>query len=167
MNKLALVLALFLSPVLHASSSFPRLSLYSLKGEQRSLPSGKKELVFVGCKGGVRQALTRWYQAFRDYQDKVGCLNVIVVPVFPSFMANRFLRPSLMALIRQRIPEHLSHHVGVLFSNSDETAALFQLSQGELENLQVFLVDETGTILWQASGGPTSQHLHQLKQLIQ
>lgn len=68
-----------------------------------------------------------------------------------------------MALIRQRIPEHLSHHVGVLFSNVEEMASLFDLSCRELEQLQIFLIDEHGAILWKASGDPTSQKIGQLQ----
>jgi hypothetical protein len=166
MRKLAFVFALAFSTFLHGVSSFPRLSLYTLKGEMRLLPSGQKELVFVGCRGEARQALTCWYKLFCDYQGKIGRLGVMVVPVFPSFMANRFLRHPLMALIRHRIPEHLSHHVAVLFSNAEETASLFQLSCGELEQLQIFLVDEKGKILWKASGEPTSQSVRQLKQCV-
>ena len=165
MRKLVLILALAFSTLLHSSSSFPRLSVYTLKGEMQSLPSGQRELVFVGCKEGACQALTRWYQLFCEHQGKIARLGVKVVPVFPSFMANRLLRHPLMALIRQRIPEHLSHHVAVLFSNAEETASLFQLSCVELDQLQVFLVDEKGKIIWKASGDPTSQSIRQLNQL--
>jgi hypothetical protein len=145
--------------------AFPRLSLYTLKGEIQSLPSGHKELVFVGCREGACEALGRWHQLFCEHQWKIGRLGVKVVPVFPSFMGNRLLRLPLMALIRQRIPEHLARHVAVLFSNAEETSSLFHLSCAELEQLQVFLVDEKGKILWKSSGEPTSQSICQLNQL--
>ena len=166
MRKRVFALALVLCSFLHGSPTFPPLALYTLKGEMSSLPSGQKELVFVGCRGEARRALTRWYTLFCEQHGLIGRLSVRVVPVFPSFMGNRFFRQPLMALIRQRIPEHLSHHVSVLFSNAEETASLFHLSYRELEQLQVFLVDEKGKILWNASGEPTSQSIRQLKQIV-
>jgi len=165
MKRIVLLCGLIFSTLMQGSTFFPHLSLYSLKGEVESLPSGQKELVFVGCQKKACQALTHWYRLFSEHQGKIGSLGVKVVPVFPSFMGNRLLRPPLMALIQQRIPDHLTNHVAVLFSNIEEISSLFNLSCGELEQLQVFLVDENGKILWKASGEPTSQSIPQLKLL--
>ncbi len=141
---------------------FPKLSLYTLQGETQFVPSGHNELVFVGCKGEARHALSKWYRLFCEHPSALDRLGVMVIPVFPSFMANRLLRYPLMECIRQHIPERLAQHVGVLFSNMDEAAALFRLSAQEIDLLQVFLLDEQGRILWTTSGDPTSQAWRQL-----
>ena len=164
------ILGLFaftLTTALEATPAFPHLSLYDLQGEESSLPSGKKEIVFVGRTNGARHALRRWYQAFCDHSEQFREVSVTVVPVFPSFMSNRLLRCPLITLIRQHIPEHMSHHVGVLFSSPEEIEALFQMTKCDFEQLCVFLVYEQGSILWKAGVGPTQQTIRQLKQLIQ
>ena len=69
-----------------------------------------------------------------------------------------------MALLRQNLPDRLVRHVGVLFSNIEETASLFQQSKDDFSDLRVFLIDEKGGIVWQTRGGPTSQSLCQLEQ---
>lgn len=167
MKKIALILSLVFSSCLQAISTFPQLSLYTLKGDTHTLPSGQKEIVFVGCKAAARHALIQWYHLFCEHQSQIERLGVMVIPVFPAFMANRLFRSPLITLIRQRIPDNLSDHVAVLFSNSNETASLLQLSSGELDTLQVYLVDENGKILWKASGEPTAQSIRQLKQFIE
>ena len=158
--------ALLMTATLTATPTFPHLSLYDLKGGISSLPSGNREVVFVGRTAKARQALAGWYQAFCDHSEALRGLTVTVVPVFPTFMSNKFLRLPLMALLRRRVPAHMESHVGVLFSNADEMESLFSLPKEEWEQLRIFLVDEQGGIRWAGCGGPSAQAVRQLKQFI-
>lgn len=164
MRVVLFFLALSCSSLLRAEVSFPSLALYSLRGEQSILPNGKKGLVFMGCRREACDALTQWYDALLAKPRLAHRLNITVVPIFPSCMSNAICRVPLMALIRQNLPDHLASHVGVLFSNIEETASLFQQSKDDFFDLRVFLIDEMGAIVWQARGGPTSQTLCQLEQ---
>lgn len=159
-----LLLALSCSTFLRANVSFPPIALYSLRGERSVLPNGKKGLVFMGCRREACDALTQWYDALLAKPRLAHRLNITVVPIFPSCMSNVICRVPLMALLRQNLPDRLVRHVGVLFSNIEETASLFQQSKDDFSDLRVFLIDEKGGIVWQTRGGPTSQSLCQLEQ---
>lgn len=164
MRVVLLLLALSCSTFLRANVSFPPIALYSLRGERSVLPNGKKGLVFMGCRREACDALTQWYDALLAKPRLAHRLNITVVPIFPSCMSNVICRVPLMALLRQNLPDRLVRHVGVLFSNIEETASLFQQSKDDFSDLRVFLIDEKGGIVWQTRGGPTSQSLCQLEQ---
>ena len=167
MRTLCLIGIVAMGAFLDATPSFPHLSLYSPEGKSSSLPSGKQEIVFIGRTRRARQSLISWYRIFKEKAEQFPGLPVTVVPVFPSFMANRFLRAPLMILLSQHIPESVPAHVGVLFANLDEMASLFQMEGDEFEQLRIFLVDSGGSILWQGSGGPTASMIRQLTSCLQ
>jgi hypothetical protein len=159
-----LLFALGCSFCLRAAMPFPPLALYSLRGERSFLPNGKKGLVFMGCRREACTALAQWHDALLAKAGLTHRLNITVVPVFPSCMSNVLCRTPLMALIRRNLPDHLVGYVGVLFSNIDETASLFHQPNDDFTDLHVFLIDETGSIVWQTRGEPTTQSLRQLEQ---
>ena len=165
MRTVLLLLALGFSSVLHAEKVFPRLALYNLQGEQSSFPNGKRALVFMGCCKEAYDSLSQWYKILHSKPLLARRLAITVVPIFHPCMSCAVCRAPLMAFLQNSLPKRLAGHVGVLFSNVEEAAALFRESKDNFTDLRLFLVDETGAIIWQAIGGPTIQNLSQLEML--
>ena len=157
-----LFLALCCSAALLGESVFPPLVLYTLRSEKKVLPNGKKGLVFMGWQGEARDTLTQWYNALRSRRVLAGSLALTVVPIFPPYMSHAVSRVPLMAVLRKVIPERFAGNIGVLFSTVEETASLFRQTKEDFLDLRTFLIDEKGSILWQAKGAPTAQTLQQL-----
>lgn len=142
--------------------AFPPLVLYTLRSEKKALPNGEKGLIFMGWRSEAREALSQWYHALRSKKGIARRLTLTVVPIFPPCLSYAISRVPLMALLRTTIPERFSGNIGVLFSTVEETAALFRRPKEDFSDLQTFLVDEEGSILWQTKGAPTAQSLQLL-----
>jgi len=145
---------------------FPSFHLYHPNGDIYTFPRGRRELVLFGFQYEAASHVKAWYRVFREEPEFLMHVDVLGVPVLPSFAKTEAIRNVVSSMVQRHLPTNLLDHVGFLFADTQDVLEQLGVPQDESATAHLFLIGEKGEVLWRDQGAPTPQMLQQLEAAV-